>query len=158
MRCDLQIFSGCVWHLEQLHAQSPFLFPIVFSINCLSHSKWDQQGRRLIFEWQIADLRSLTATYVKDLLEVQEGCIAVTLRSFFQACCLLWTRKTSCTVVLVPALPFQFHSLISRHHYSAGNWAGDRIGHLQTVFLFRAKSLSKVFLHSARITACSSAN
>ena len=27
------IFSGCVCHLEQLHAQSPFLFPIVFSIN-----------------------------------------------------------------------------------------------------------------------------
>ena len=32
MRCDLQIFSGCVCHLEQLHAQSPFLFPTVFSI------------------------------------------------------------------------------------------------------------------------------
>ena len=31
--CNLQIFSGCVCHLEQLHAQSPFLFPIVFSIN-----------------------------------------------------------------------------------------------------------------------------
>ena len=26
--------AGCVCHLEQLHAQSPFLFPIVFSINC----------------------------------------------------------------------------------------------------------------------------
>ena len=34
--CDLQIFSGCVCHLEQLHAQSPFLFPIVFSINFLN--------------------------------------------------------------------------------------------------------------------------
>ena len=33
VRCDLQVFSGCVCHLEQLHAQSPFLFPIVFSIN-----------------------------------------------------------------------------------------------------------------------------
>ena len=33
VRCDLQIYSGCVCHLEQLHAQSPFLFPIVFSIN-----------------------------------------------------------------------------------------------------------------------------
>ena len=33
VRCDLQIFSGCVCPLEQLHAQSPFLFPIVFSIN-----------------------------------------------------------------------------------------------------------------------------
>ena len=33
VRCDLQIFSGCVCHLEQLHTQSPFLFPIVFSIN-----------------------------------------------------------------------------------------------------------------------------
>ena len=32
MRCDLQIFSGCVCHLEQLHAQSPFLFRIVFGI------------------------------------------------------------------------------------------------------------------------------
>ena len=27
--CNLQIFSGCVCPLEQLHAQSPFLFPIV---------------------------------------------------------------------------------------------------------------------------------
>ena len=33
--CALQIFSGCVCHLEQLHAQSPFLFPIVFSINLI---------------------------------------------------------------------------------------------------------------------------
>ena len=32
VRCDLQIFSGCVCHLEQRHAQSPFLFPIVFGI------------------------------------------------------------------------------------------------------------------------------
>ena len=38
MRCDLQIFSGCVCHLEQLHAQSPFLFPIVFSINYVYRS------------------------------------------------------------------------------------------------------------------------
>ena len=35
--CNLQIFSGCVCHLEQLYAQSPFLFPIVFtwSINLI---------------------------------------------------------------------------------------------------------------------------
>ena len=33
VRFDLQILSGCVCHLEQFHAQSPFLFPIVFSIN-----------------------------------------------------------------------------------------------------------------------------
>ena len=31
----LLIFSGCVCHLEQLHAQSPFLFPIVYSINLI---------------------------------------------------------------------------------------------------------------------------
>ena len=30
-----RFFSGCVCHLEQLHAQSPFLFPIVFSINLI---------------------------------------------------------------------------------------------------------------------------
>ena len=35
MHCNLQIFSGCVCHLEQLHAQSPFLFPIVFGINLI---------------------------------------------------------------------------------------------------------------------------
>ena len=35
MLCNLQIFSGCVCHLEQLQAQSPFLFPIVFSINLI---------------------------------------------------------------------------------------------------------------------------
>ena len=33
--CNFHIFSGCVCHLEQLHAQSPFLFPIVFSINLI---------------------------------------------------------------------------------------------------------------------------
>ena len=33
--CNLLNFSGCVCHLEQLHAQSPFLFPIVFSINLI---------------------------------------------------------------------------------------------------------------------------
>ena len=33
--CNLLIFSGCVCHLEQLHAQSPFLFPIVFRINLI---------------------------------------------------------------------------------------------------------------------------
>ena len=32
---NLQIFSGCVCHLEQLHAQSHFLFPIVFGINLI---------------------------------------------------------------------------------------------------------------------------
>ena len=35
MLCNFQIFSGCVCHLQQLHAQSPFLFPIVFSINLI---------------------------------------------------------------------------------------------------------------------------
>ena len=34
---DLQIFSGSVYHLEQPHAQSPFLFPIVFGTNSSSH-------------------------------------------------------------------------------------------------------------------------
>ena len=33
--CNLQIFSGCACHLEQLHAQSPFLFPIVFGIHLI---------------------------------------------------------------------------------------------------------------------------
>ena len=33
--CNLHIFSGFVCPLEQLHAQSPFLFPIVFSINLI---------------------------------------------------------------------------------------------------------------------------
>ena len=35
MLCNLQIFSGCVCHLEQLPAQSAFLFPIVFNINLI---------------------------------------------------------------------------------------------------------------------------
>ena len=35
MLCNLLIFSGCVCHLEQLHAQSPFLYPIVFSKNLI---------------------------------------------------------------------------------------------------------------------------
>ena len=39
VRCNLQIFSGCVCHLEQLHAQSPFLFPIVFGINSYFSSR-----------------------------------------------------------------------------------------------------------------------
>ena len=28
--CNLHIFSGCACHLEQLHAQSPFLFPMIY--------------------------------------------------------------------------------------------------------------------------------
>ena len=35
MLCNLQIFSSCACHLKPLHAQSPFLFPIVFSINLI---------------------------------------------------------------------------------------------------------------------------
>ena len=34
--CNLRIFSGFVCHLEQLHAQSPFLFPIVFGVTFAS--------------------------------------------------------------------------------------------------------------------------
>ena len=34
-KAHLQIISGCVCHLEQLRAQSPFLFPIVLSINLI---------------------------------------------------------------------------------------------------------------------------
>ena len=33
MRCNLRIFSGCVCHLEQLNAQSPFVFSIVVGVN-----------------------------------------------------------------------------------------------------------------------------
>ena len=40
--CNLHIFSGCVCHLEQHHAQSPFLFPIIFSINLIPFSIFAQ--------------------------------------------------------------------------------------------------------------------
>ena len=40
--CNLQIFSDCVFHLEQLHAQSPFLFAIVFCINLILFSIFPQ--------------------------------------------------------------------------------------------------------------------
>ena len=41
--------AGCVCHLEQLHAQSPFLFPIVFSINnfCVLKITKSCQGQHL---------------------------------------------------------------------------------------------------------------
>ena len=32
---NMQLFSGCVCYLEQLHAQSPFLYPIVFGSNLI---------------------------------------------------------------------------------------------------------------------------
>ena len=38
MPCDLEFFSGCVCHLEQFHAQSLFLFPIVFGINHMART------------------------------------------------------------------------------------------------------------------------
>ena len=38
MLCDLQIFSGKVYHPEPPHAQSLFLFPIVFGINIVMAS------------------------------------------------------------------------------------------------------------------------
>ena len=44
--CDLQIFSGCICHLEQLHAQSPFLFPIVFGINFfIEQGQFKREGK-----------------------------------------------------------------------------------------------------------------
>ena len=33
--CNFQIFTGCACHLELLHAQTPFLFPIVFGIKLI---------------------------------------------------------------------------------------------------------------------------
>ena len=35
MLCDLWIFSGEVYHPEPPHAQSLFLFPIVFGVNLI---------------------------------------------------------------------------------------------------------------------------
>ena len=58
VRCDLQIFSGCVCHLEQLHAQSPFLFPIVFSIILMYHgakmSKMTKNSNRGVLPFNLA--------------------------------------------------------------------------------------------------------
>ena len=48
VRCDLQIFSGCVCHLEQLHAQSPFLFPIVFSINNILYTGMQRKPKKIL--------------------------------------------------------------------------------------------------------------
>ena len=48
VRCDLQIFSGCVCHLEQPHAQSPFLFPILL----YAAEPWSRGGHRLICSCQ----------------------------------------------------------------------------------------------------------
>ena len=36
MLCDLHIFSGKVYHPGPPHAQSLFLFPIVFGVNRIS--------------------------------------------------------------------------------------------------------------------------
>ena len=66
--CNLQIFSGCVCHLEQLHAQSPFLFPIVFSINLIP----------------FFDICSVTVDY---LLFFQPGCSGM--------CCFTWASARS---------------------------------------------------------------
>ena len=41
--CDLQIFSCKVYHTEPHHAQSLFLFPIVFGINLIHFFLWEEQ-------------------------------------------------------------------------------------------------------------------
>ena len=69
VRCDFQIFSGCVCHLEQLHAQSPFLFPIVFSINTSIILNYQQhtempQIRALQLCWEILYILKIIIKYL----------------------------------------------------------------------------------------------
>ena len=87
VRCDLQIFSGCVCHLEQLHAQSPFLFPIVFSINLIpffdicsvDHLLFFHPGcsGMCCFTWAAARSQQYTLLFVvlaADILWFAAGC------------------------------------------------------------------------------------
>ena len=101
--CALQFadFSGCVCHFEQLHAQSPFLFPIVFSINLIPffdissvlavHSPGLFGYVLLYFTWATA--RS------QELLFVVLACHA--LRALDSSCtaCRLRTRRRVCICI-----------------------------------------------------------
>ena len=77
--CNLQIFSGCVCHLEQLHAQSPFLFPIVFSINLIP-----------FFDICSVDLQVLLAVF-------QPDCSG----QYVLLCCFTWAAARSQQLLFV---------------------------------------------------------
>ena len=63
--CKLQIFSGCVYQLEQSRAHSFFLYPIVFGINAIPFFWWREGrcGRTLYFDNLSLVLRSLVAPF-----------------------------------------------------------------------------------------------
>ena len=48
---DLQIFSGGVYPRAQPHAQSLFLFPIVFGINLIHFFRWEEGRFHRLFRW-----------------------------------------------------------------------------------------------------------
>ena len=67
VRFNLQIFSCCVCHLEQPHAQSPFLFPIVFSIywgepQRAPQLRVDLDFRHSRYKWSVRPLGLVPAT------------------------------------------------------------------------------------------------
>ena len=60
----MQIFSGCVSHLKQLHAQSPFLFPIVLGINLMLFFRYWLSTRCPLFWYALLYLGHCTVATV----------------------------------------------------------------------------------------------
>ena len=71
VHCNLHNFSGCVRHLEQLHAQSPFLFPIVFGINPLwgNCQEYKIEKNAILQERLLSEKRSTFVNYNLTLSE-----------------------------------------------------------------------------------------
>ena len=102
--CNLQIFSGCVCHLEQLHAQSPFLFPIALGINNLFlfstlAQYWLSFVRVIMRSFTWANARSHLSLFVA-------------LARCFTACCHIKSLSLSLSLSLFPQPPLPNESVI----------------------------------------------
>ena len=72
------MFSGGVCHLEQLHAKSPFLFPIAFGINAFMHRSHETLVKNNVYIFTFCCSRKKVVepmgktSLVLDMVDVQE--------------------------------------------------------------------------------------
>ena len=130
--CNLQIFSGCVCHLEQLHAQSPFLFPIVFSIIWFLFSIFAQQIYLLLFNPVVR----VCATFLGPLRGRNSCCLW-----FWQLVFGVWLRDAKSNLPSSPN-PLSNRSVLHDHDGRKHTW--ESIHTSKTVVFFTIQRSTRI--------------
>ena len=126
--CNLQIFSGCVCHLEQLHAQSPFLFPIVFSINLIPFFDICSVDLLAVFQPGCSGMCYFCATSLGPLLGRNSCCLW-----FWQLVFGVWLRDATSNLPSSPN-PLSNRSVLHDHDGRKHTW--ESIHTSKTVVFF----------------------